>query len=307
MKKNVASIGDIGDTRIRLLRIYKTVVDCGGFTAAEVELNISRSAISIAIADLEQYLGFKLCQRGRTGFSLTNEGASVYDFVIQMFGAVDTFRSQINNLHTQLRGELNIGITDNLVTISDMHLTNALASLKKQETEVKVNIRMMPPNEIERHVLEGRLDIGVIPELRIINGLEYTELYDEESLLYCSVKHPLFTSDELDHHLIEQQDAVLPAYEQRPDIKALYQGLRDSASATDREGIAFLLLTGQFIGFLPTHYARQWVDNNTFKSLLPDSMRYVTRYFAIKNRAGKPNLVLDRYFSLLKEIIASVD
>ena len=42
----------IGNTDLRLLRIFKAVVECGGFAAAEVTLNIGRSAISIAISDL---------------------------------------------------------------------------------------------------------------------------------------------------------------------------------------------------------------------------------------------------------------
>ena len=33
--------GQLGDTHIRLLRIFRTVVECGGFSAAEIELNIS--------------------------------------------------------------------------------------------------------------------------------------------------------------------------------------------------------------------------------------------------------------------------
>jgi hypothetical protein len=39
----------LGDTHIRLLRIFKMVIESGGFAAAEIELNISRPAISLAI------------------------------------------------------------------------------------------------------------------------------------------------------------------------------------------------------------------------------------------------------------------
>ncbi|KFC50427.1 LysR family transcriptional regulator, partial [Halomonas sp. SUBG004] len=59
----------MSDYDIRLVRIFlKTVVECGGFTAAETTLGISRSAISQHMSDLESRLGFSLCQRGRGGF-----------------------------------------------------------------------------------------------------------------------------------------------------------------------------------------------------------------------------------------------
>ena len=50
-KKRVKFTGEVSDIDIRLLRIYRTVVENGGFSSAEVELNISISAISIAVAD----------------------------------------------------------------------------------------------------------------------------------------------------------------------------------------------------------------------------------------------------------------
>ena len=66
-----ALLGQVGDTEIRLLRIFKAVVACGGLAAAELELNIGRSTISRHLRDLEERLGLVLCRRGRAGFALT--------------------------------------------------------------------------------------------------------------------------------------------------------------------------------------------------------------------------------------------
>jgi DNA-binding transcriptional LysR family regulator len=45
------------------------VVECGGFTPAQAELNISASALSTKMAALETRLGMRLCQRD--GFALS--------------------------------------------------------------------------------------------------------------------------------------------------------------------------------------------------------------------------------------------
>ena len=58
--KNVASIGQLSDADLRLLRVFKAVVDCGGMAAAELELNIGTSTISRHIKDLETRLGLVL-------------------------------------------------------------------------------------------------------------------------------------------------------------------------------------------------------------------------------------------------------
>ncbi|MCW8889741.1 MAG: LysR family transcriptional regulator [Sedimenticola sp.] len=292
--------GQISDIDIRHLRIFKAVVECGGFSAAEVQLNISRSAISISMSDLEQRLGLRLCQRGRAGFSLTPEGKEVHAAVLQLLSSLEGFRTQVNAIHAQLKGEFNIGITDNLVTMQHMRITDALAQLKQQGPEVQINISMLPPNEIELGVLDGRLHIGVVPDLRTLAGLDYLPLYGETSQLYCSHTHPLFQQSDNQRTVeLKRQDAVVPAYAQTAAIKAQHLRLKASATATDREGIAFLIMTGCFIGFLPTHFAERWVAQGKMQALMTDEMGYVTHYSAITRRGAPPNLILQTYLDKL--------
>lgn len=293
--------GRIADTDIRLLRIYKAVVECGGFAAAEVTLNISRPAISTAISDLEQRLALRLCQRGRGGFSLTDQGRQVYQAILQLLSALEDFRTQVNSIHTQLKGELNIGITDNLVTMPRMRITRALKTLKEEGPEVTLNIRMIPPSDIERGVLDGRLHIGVVPILKPLAGLAYIPLYDEESQLYCSNSHPLFMQpeSELKVDVVLNCDAVLPAYAQPPEVKALFQSMKSTATATDREGIAFLILTGQYIGYLPTHFAERWLLKGSLRALLPKKLSYSTQYAVVTRKDARPNLILERFLKWL--------
>ncbi|OUS32453.1 LysR family transcriptional regulator ['Osedax' symbiont bacterium Rs2_46_30_T18] len=299
--------GRLADTDIRLLKIYKAVVECGGFTTAEVELNISRAAISIAMSDLEQRLSLRLCQRGRSGFSMTPQGTEVYQATLQLFSALEDFRTQVNSIHHQLKGELNIGITDNLVTMPKMIITKALSNLKKRGPEVRINIRMIPPGDIEMGVLDGKLHTGVIPVLKKLPGLEYLSLYKEQSNLYCSSAHPLFMLQERDisTEQIEGYDAVLPAYAQPARIKAMYQRLKGTATATDREGIAFLILTGHYIGYLPTHFAERWLLQGTLRAILPRELNFQTPISAISRKGARTNLVLQSYLEQLDQTWAS--
>ena len=64
----------VQDVDLRLLRIFVTIVESGGLSAAESRLNIGRSTISTHLSDLEIRLGLKLCKRGRSGFELTDAG-----------------------------------------------------------------------------------------------------------------------------------------------------------------------------------------------------------------------------------------
>lgn len=291
----------LGDTHVRLLRIYKCVVECGGFSAAEVELNISKPAISLAINELESLLNMRLCHRGRSGFSVTEQGSQVYQSTLQLLGSLETFRAQINAINTDLVGELNIGITDNMVTIPHMRITKAISTLKHQAPDVVINIRMMPPNDIETAILDGKLHVGVVPDLRNLPGLDYTPLYKEKSLLYCAEQHPLFDQDldSISDQALSQYDAVVPSYPQPADIKQQQSMLQATATSTDREGIAFLILTGRYIGFLPTHVTDRWVALDKMRTIGEHTRMFYTHFSTITRKGSTNNLILNAYMEAL--------
>ncbi|MBS7726097.1 LysR family transcriptional regulator [Pseudomonas lalucatii] len=293
-------MAQVSDFEIRLLKLFRSVVECGGFSAAESVLGIGRSAISQQMSDLEQRLGLRLCQRGRAGFALTEEGREVYQSTQQLLAALESFRTEVNGLHQNLRGELNIGLTDNLVTVPHMRITHALARLKERGPEVRIHIRMTPPSEVEQGVLDGRLHIGVVPQAGALSGLDYQSLYDERSLLYCAVGHPLFYVDDqqLAEDRLDAQDAIAPTFRLPPEIQRHYQRLNCTASASDREGMAFLILTGRYIGYLPDHYAAAWVQQGRLRALKAAS-RYYDLSLASVTRRRRPHLVLESFLEAL--------
>ena len=300
-------MGNIAGADIRMLRIFKTVVSCGGFSAAESELNISRAAISIAISDLEQRLSLKLCNRGRSGFSLTEEGEQVYMATLQLLSSHQEFQRQINSIHSELKGDLNIGITDCLVTLPRMFITDSLKALKSRGPEININIEMIPAIDVVKAVLDGRIQTGVAPVLSKNPSLNYIHLYDEQSHLYCSQEHPFFNypDAELTPEQLYRCDTVFPSYQQSPEIRSHFQPFHKSAQASNREGIAFLILTGCYIGYLPTHFAQRWVEKGMMRALLPEKFNFVTPYAALTRKDRAPNLILTNFLDALQSQIAT--
>lgn len=294
------SLAQVTDFDLKLLRTFKTVSECGSFSAAESLLGITRSAISLNMSDLEKRLGMRLCQRGRAGFALTDEGREILRHSDSMMAAIENFRQQVNQMHKQLRGELNIGIINNLVTQPKMKITHALDSLRAKGPDIRLNISMMTAAEIELGLMDGRLHVGALPLTSPISGLEYTHLYDEKSNLYCSDKHPLFSQNvPPEEERLRQYDAIAPSFRMTPEAIGMHHLLNCTATASDREGIAFLILTGRFIGFLPDHYAAQWVEKQQMRAVAPESLSFSSQ-IAIATRSGRrTNAILDRFLQFL--------
>ncbi len=121
---------------LRLLKVFKSVVDCGGMAAAELELNIGTSTVSRHVKDLETRLGLVLCRRGRAGFALTAEGQRVYDETLRLLASVDAFRGSIDDIHNRMGGQLDVALFDKTATNPKARIGEAIARFTEIAPEV---------------------------------------------------------------------------------------------------------------------------------------------------------------------------
>jgi len=288
-----ALLGQIGDTEIRLLRIFKAVVACGGLAAAELELNIGRSTISRHLRDLEERLGLVLCRRGRAGFALTPEGQCVFDDGLRLLDAMDTFRADVRDMHAELTGTLAIGLFDKTVTNPRARIGAAVRDFRRAAPGVALDMTVGTLNDIESGVIDGRLDVGVVPDHRRSGSLSYTPLFDEEMLLYCGRQHPLFEPRDEPVSWDELRDydhAGLGFHS--PNMEATHRlGLRRQATVNDQEAIATLILSGCYTGFLPDHYAASFLRSGDIRRVVATGSTYDVRFVAIQRRSPAPTRI----------------
>ena len=136
VNRKQASLGRLSDMDIRLLQVFKSVVECGGMSAAELELNIGTSTISRHIKDLETRLSLRLCRRGRGGFALTAEGEQIYQETLRLLAGVDAFRSRVDEIHQRMGGELHLAVFDKTASNPTAQVGNAIALFKERAPDV---------------------------------------------------------------------------------------------------------------------------------------------------------------------------
>jgi DNA-binding transcriptional LysR family regulator len=296
-----ALLGQLSDTDIRLLRVFKAVTECGGFSAAELELNINRSTISRHIKDLELRLGVSLCQRGRGGFSLTPEGRHIYEAGLRMLASIDEFRAEVDDVHRRLTGTLTLAIFDKTVTNPNAFVAESLRLFDDLAPDVDVEIYVEPINDIERAVMDGRFHIGIIPGHRTSTSLDYTPLYDEQMYLYCGKQHALFAEKDSAISQKKIQDckyAGLGYHSPNMEIGRQLQ-MKRRATAYDQEAIAMLILSGRYVGYLPDHYAKSFTEQGLMRAIGKKTFQYHCQFSAIIRHAPKPSRVTDTFLQAL--------
>ncbi len=296
-----AILGQLNDVDIRRLRVFRAVTEAGGISAAELELNIGRSTISTHIKDLEIRLGVTLCQRGRSGFSLTEEGHHVYKATMRLLGSLDEFRAEVGDVHKRLTGQINLALFDKIVSNPEAHIADALKQLESLAPEVDLTINVESLNEIERGVMDGRFQLGIIPGHRVSPSLNYISLFNEQMYLYCGRGHSLFNNPD---NQIHKEDVLACKYAglgyHSPNMEVGRRlGMKRSVTVYDQEAIVHLLLSGCYIGYLPDHYAKPFVEQGLIRAIGIDTFNYECEFFAIFRSSPKPSRLLQTFLDCL--------
>jgi len=177
--KTRALLQNLAEADLRLLRIFMAIAESGGLTAAELRLNISRSVISRHLKDLEARLGMRLCERGRAGFALTEEGAQVLEAARRLLAQVEHFRGEVARLQSGMRGELLIVVFDKFVTNPACRLAECIARLGDEAPDVGFDVHVAGTAEIDKGLLDGRFHVGIHPVHRATDSLVSVPLFDE--------------------------------------------------------------------------------------------------------------------------------
>lgn len=290
------------DVDLKLLRVFAEVVKCGGFSAAQAVLNVGQSTISEQMGHLETRLGVRLCERGRAGFRLTEQGAAVHEATQRLLTAIDNFRMEADVLKRRISGELNLGVIDNTITDPGSPLPEATRLFASRGHDVHINVYIGAPGDLEQQVLGGQLHAAIAHFPFPVPGLTYSPLYAETHGVYCGRHHPLYRSDLSVSAIareLPQARFVARGYMHRRDLDAL--GIGSAAATVDNvEAQAILILSGAYVGFLPTHYAARWVESGDLKQLLPNRRFPQSTFSAVSRRGATTPLILRTFLEDLE-------
>lgn len=284
-------LNQLSDLDLRLIRVFLSVLDAGGISAAQATLNVSQSTISTQMATLEMRVGFRLCDRGRAGFRLTPRGEQFAQASRQLLESVDSFCLDARQIGRKLVGKLHIGLIGHAAMSANARLSQAIAKFRARDEAVTLSLAVVAPGQLEEEIINGHLDIGIGYFWHRLPNLEYAPLYSEHQVAYCAAGHPLFnragklTATELTNHQWVWRSYPLPEADGRGGV---FSPTQVTALADNMEAVAVLILSGQHLGFLPEHFAVPLVRQGLLAALNPTLLSYdVTLQLAVRRQTSR--------------------
>lgn len=144
--------------KISQLRALIAVADRGNFSSAALELGLSQSTVSHAIATLEEELGVVLFFRGRHGATLTPIGEQVIQEARQVLHLLAAIREKANQEKGLQSGQVRIVCVRSIATNV---LPEVIARFRDKFPMISVVISEYDRyTEVEQALREGRAEVG---------------------------------------------------------------------------------------------------------------------------------------------------
>ncbi len=96
--------------RFSSMAIFAAVVEARSFSGAARDLDVSKSAVSKHVSRLEERLGMRLLNRTTRQLSLTEAGATFYDYCARILEEAEEAEAAVTRLRSEPRGKLRMNV-----------------------------------------------------------------------------------------------------------------------------------------------------------------------------------------------------
>ena len=259
--------------------LFVAVVESGSYSRAAERLNITKSAVSKRISQLEDELGIRLIQRTTRHISLTEAGERYYEYVSQALAFAQQGVDAVAELQGEPRGKLKITAP---MSFGVRHIAPFLTEFLQRYPHIELDLQF--EDRMVDLVSEGydlAIRIGHLTDSNLIAK----RLVTCHSVLCASpeylAQHPAPTEPaDLTHHNCIKYSYFRGGSEwtfckSNKEFKVLPKG---NMSVNNSEAIRRVLLSGLGIGQLPTFIVGKDVQE---KRLVPIMSPYALPVHAV--------------------------
>jgi DNA-binding transcriptional LysR family regulator len=171
------------------LTVFLTVVETGSFAAAGRRLGRATSAVSYAIANLEQQLGVQLFDRDQARRpALTEAGGAVLSEARSVSVGVDNLRAKVKGLLDGLEAQISLVVD---VMLPTARLVEAMRAFEATFPTVTLRLYVEALGAVIQLVHSGIADIGISGVDATLPGIERIKVGGVELIPVAAPSHPL--------------------------------------------------------------------------------------------------------------------
>jgi DNA-binding transcriptional LysR family regulator len=141
--------------RLQSLAVFAKVVEQGSFVRAAQRLDLSTSAVSRHVADLEAHLNVRLLNRTTRKLSLTESGQAFHERAVQLLSDLEEAEAAVAASALVPRGTLKLTCA---ITFGERHLAPAIAAFGDKHPQLRFDVEL---SDRMVDLVEEGFDLGI--------------------------------------------------------------------------------------------------------------------------------------------------
>jgi DNA-binding transcriptional LysR family regulator len=185
--------------RFQALSTFAKVVELGSFAAAASRLEVSTSAVSRQVSELESRLEVRLIHRTTRRLSLTEAGQAFYERCVQLLADLEETEASVRSEAVVPRGTLRISCG---VTFGERHLGPAVAEFAACHPQIAFDLDLSDRTvDLVEEGFDLAVRVGPVTQQALVaRRLGEMQLVCCASPAYLASRPPLATPDDLRQH-----------------------------------------------------------------------------------------------------------
>lgn len=289
---------------LALLKLYCDIVRLHSFSQGAAANQISQSAASQAVHQLESELDVLLIDRSKRPFMVTPEGRTFYDGCRTLLQGFEGVRAQIASTRTQMAGSVRVAA---IYSVGIHIMSDHMQRFMSLYPQAKVRLEYLHPPTVVKAVLNDEADLGILSYPPANRSLTVIPWRDETMVFVCHPTHRLarrkiiapadlngenFVAFDGDLRIRKAIDRCLRQHEAKVNVVMEFDNIE-----TIKQAIAI----GAGVSILPKPTILKEVGNRTLAAG-PLAMPELVRPLGIIHRRGKVfTPTIARFLELLRQ------
>lgn len=293
---------------IRHLRYFVCLAEELHFGRAARRLAISQPPLSVAIQQLEEYVGARLLTRSSRSVALTAAGEALLPKARVLLNELTLAMEHAQAVGHGRLGRLRMGMVGTMVFCG---LPEVVADFESAHPGVQLSLSEMSSAAQIAAVRAGELDLGLVHAMREPEGLRTQRVYSQSLWVCLRSQSPWANLEQVDLDQLGQEKLMLVSREVSPDYHDAVLDVCASLRWRPRSvhglqhwlSVVALVAQGSGVGLAPEALARAGLPGVVMRPVLQALPRYDT--YAVW-REGQDHAALEAFVRALPSVSQSV-
>lgn len=188
-------------------KIFQKVAECGSFTKASLELNMTQSAVSHAISSLEKRMGFALFFRENNKIEITKDGEKILNHVNLLLVSECKLLNKVNDINKLDEGLIRIG---SFSSASNRFVPPIIRAILLEYPNIQIEIKEGSYRDIRLWLERGDIDVAFMVE-NYVNKKDFSiPFFKDEIVAVLPKKFKSIYKENFDIKDFETLPVILP-------------------------------------------------------------------------------------------------